>query len=96
MASQAVMLPEIELEALHFFDRTALEGLQIHSRYLRSLVNRHARTLPLRCIHEVWVRTSHVYRSSEKAVRSGRRDIGRKFVGKLWVSDFGFFYFWLG
>lgn len=44
------MLPEIELDILHFLDRTALEGLQILSRHLRDLVNRQARSLPLRSI----------------------------------------------
>lgn len=49
------MLPEIERDVLRFLDRVALEGLQMHSRYLRNVVNRHARTLPLRRIHNVEV-----------------------------------------
>lgn len=55
--SLAVMLHEIALEAVRYFDRPTLEGLQMHSRYLRDMVNRHASTLPLRYIHDVWVRT---------------------------------------
>lgn len=51
------MLAEIELEALRYFDRTTLDGLRMHSRYLREVVDRHARTLPLRYIHEVEVST---------------------------------------
>lgn len=47
------MLPEIELDVLQFLDRSALEGLQMHSRYLRDLVLRHAPTLPLRYIASV-------------------------------------------
>ncbi|KAH7712426.1 hypothetical protein AAVH_20230 [Aphelenchoides avenae] len=47
------MLPEIALEAFRYFDRSSLEGLQMHSRYLRDLVNHNARTLPLRYIYEV-------------------------------------------
>lgn len=47
------MLSDIALEALRYFDRVALESLQMHSRYLRDLVNRHARVLPLRHIHSV-------------------------------------------
>lgn len=47
------MLPEVEREALHYFNRAALEGMQIHSRYLRDVVNRDARTLPLRYFHHV-------------------------------------------
>lgn len=49
------MLPDVALEALRYFDRLALEGLQMQSRYLRDLVSRHARTLPLRDIHDVEV-----------------------------------------
>lgn len=52
------MLPEISLEALRYLDRTALEGLQMHSRYLRDVVDRHARTFPLRHIHDVNVNVS--------------------------------------
>ncbi|KAH7702489.1 hypothetical protein AAVH_30352, partial [Aphelenchoides avenae] len=47
------MQPEITLEVLRYCDRTSLEGLQMHSRYLRDVVNRHACTLPLRYIYEV-------------------------------------------
>lgn len=49
------MLAEIERDVLHFLDRADLEGLQVHSRYLRDLVNRQARFLPLRCIDDVYV-----------------------------------------
>lgn len=49
------MLPDIALEALRYFDRTTLEGLQLHSRYLRDFVNRHARSHPLRKIRSVTV-----------------------------------------
>lgn len=54
------MLPDIALEALRFFDRTALEKLQLHSQYLRNFVNSHARSLPLWYIHSVGVSASHV------------------------------------
>lgn len=54
------MIPEIELEALRCFDRTALEGLQIHSRYLRELVRRHEHSLPLRYISSFTVSASSV------------------------------------
>ncbi|KAH7714033.1 hypothetical protein AAVH_18606 [Aphelenchoides avenae] len=47
------MLHEVALEALRYFDRKSLEGLQMHSRYLRDIVNRNSRTLPLRQIKEV-------------------------------------------
>ncbi|KAH7706805.1 hypothetical protein AAVH_25970 [Aphelenchoides avenae] len=47
------MLSEIELEALRYFDREALERLQILARYLRDVVDRHARKLALRYIHDV-------------------------------------------
>lgn len=49
------MLREIELDALHFCDRTSLERLQIYSRYLRNLVDGQAHSLPLRYIHEITV-----------------------------------------
>lgn len=49
----AIMLSEIELEALRYFDREALERLQILARYLRDVVDRHARKLALRYIHDV-------------------------------------------
>ncbi|KAH7721306.1 hypothetical protein AAVH_11156 [Aphelenchoides avenae] len=54
------MIPEFELEALRCFNRPELEGLQIHSRYLRNLVDRHAGTLPLRSIYEVDVQYGQV------------------------------------
>lgn len=54
----AVMLSEIELDVFHFFDRTTLEGLQIHSRYLRDLIYRQARAFSVRYIHEVDVSAS--------------------------------------
>ncbi|KAH7707700.1 hypothetical protein AAVH_25055 [Aphelenchoides avenae] len=54
------MIPEVELEALRCFNRAELEGLQMHSRYLRDLVDRHARTLPLRCLYEVDVQYGQV------------------------------------
>lgn len=66
------MLAEIELEALRYLGRTALEGLQMHSRYLRDLVNRQAPSLPRRYIHEVDV--SAVQRpalSLEKETKNG-------------------------
>lgn len=53
VSTKIAMLPEIELDALQFLDRMALEGLQMHARYLRDLVGRHARTLPLRYIELV-------------------------------------------
>lgn len=55
------MLAEIALETLRFFDRAALEGLQMHSRYLRNLVSLRARTLPLRFVNDVVVITSRIY-----------------------------------
>ncbi|KAH7694712.1 hypothetical protein AAVH_38237, partial [Aphelenchoides avenae] len=55
------MLHEIVLEALYYFDRTALEVLQMHSRYLRNLVNSNARTLSIRYIHEVNITYGKVY-----------------------------------
>lgn len=54
------MLANIALEALRFFDRTALEGLQMHSRYLRDLVDGNARSLPLRYIQEVYVSAPNI------------------------------------
>ncbi|KAH7696265.1 hypothetical protein AAVH_36666 [Aphelenchoides avenae] len=56
------MLPEIELDVLHFLDRTTLEGLQIHSRYLRNLISRHVGTLPLRYIDQV---ADHFFKSPD-------------------------------
>lgn len=50
------MLSEIELDVLRYLDRAALERLQIYSCFLRDLVNRNARALPLRYIHDVNVR----------------------------------------
>lgn len=50
-----MLIPELELQALRFFNRTELEGLQIHSRYLRDLVERNTQSLALRYIHEVRV-----------------------------------------
>lgn len=47
------MLSEIELDILRYLTREVLEGLQMHSRYLRDRVNRNARSLPLRFIHSV-------------------------------------------
>ncbi|KAH7707705.1 hypothetical protein AAVH_25061 [Aphelenchoides avenae] len=55
------MLHEIALEAVRYFDRPTLEGLQMHSRYLRDMVNRHASTLPLRYIHDVWIIREKAY-----------------------------------
>lgn len=55
------MLPEMALEALRYFDRPTLEGLQMLSRYLRDLVDRHARSLALRYTHDVELSTSSVY-----------------------------------
>jgi hypothetical protein len=55
------MLAEIEFDILHYLDRSALEGLQMHSRHLWGVVNRHARTLPLRNVHLVEVSVSGVY-----------------------------------
>lgn len=52
------MLTEIALEALRYFGRATLEGLQMHSRHLRDLVDRNARTLALRYIQEVVVSAS--------------------------------------
>lgn len=57
------MLAKIALEAFCYFDRTTLEKLQWHSRYLRDLVNRHARSLPLRYTHNVLVSKPTVYLS---------------------------------
>lgn len=55
------MLAEIELEALRYLDRAALEALQMHSRHLRNLVNRHAHSLPVRHIHDVDVSAASAY-----------------------------------
>lgn len=52
------MLPDVEFEALCCLDRPTLEGLQIHSRHLRNLVNHHHHRFPLRYIEEVMVRAS--------------------------------------
>lgn len=49
------MLSEMELDILRYFNRGVLEGLQMHSRYLWDLVNRHARSLALWHIHSVEV-----------------------------------------
>lgn len=49
------MLTEITLEALRYFNPTALEALQMNSRYLRDLIDRNARSLPLRFINKVTV-----------------------------------------
>lgn len=54
------MLPEILVEALSYFDRTFLEGLQMYSRYLRDLVNVHEGTLPLRYFYEADVSASYL------------------------------------
>lgn len=54
-ATVTMLIPELELQALRFFNRDELEGLQMHSRYLRNLVDSHAKTLPLRRIHELCV-----------------------------------------
>lgn len=62
------MLAEMELDVLHFFDRDALEGLQMHSRYLRDLINRHTGTLPLRHIYRVMVSASVSYLLAKKSV----------------------------
>lgn len=53
LSAPAVMLAEIVLEALQFFGRADLEGLQMHSRYLRDLVDHNRRTLPLRYVYDV-------------------------------------------
>lgn len=66
LRSLVVMLPEIELDILQCFDRSSLETLQMHSRYLRDTVNRHARSLPLRYIQEVCVSVSGVCLNSLK------------------------------
>lgn len=49
------MLAEVELNVLRWLDRTTLEELQIHSRFLRDLVDRYADSFPLRYIHEIKV-----------------------------------------
>lgn len=54
------MLPEIELDALRYLDREALEALQMHSRYLRNLVIRQACSLPVRSIQEVDVSVASI------------------------------------
>lgn len=41
------MLPEIELDALHCLDGMTLDGLQMHSRYLRDIVDHHGPYLPV-------------------------------------------------
>ncbi|KAH7714452.1 hypothetical protein AAVH_18178 [Aphelenchoides avenae] len=56
-----MLIPELELQALRFFNRTELEGLQMHSRYLRNLVTKHARTLPLRRIQSVEISFGKCY-----------------------------------
>ncbi|KAH7711667.1 hypothetical protein AAVH_21024, partial [Aphelenchoides avenae] len=55
------MLAEIELDVLHFLDRAALEGLQMHSRYLRDFVNHNRRSFPLHRIYEIDVTDGNVY-----------------------------------
>lgn len=55
------MLAEIAVDALGHFDRATLEGMQMHSRYLRDLIGRHAGTLPLRCIHHVEASVPNFY-----------------------------------
>lgn len=52
-ANNAMMIPEVELQALRFFTRAELEGPQMHARHMRDVVNGHAKTLPLRHIHRV-------------------------------------------
>ncbi|KAH7714460.1 hypothetical protein AAVH_18186 [Aphelenchoides avenae] len=56
-----MLIPELELQALRFFNRDELEGLQMHSRYLRNLVDSHAKTLPLRRIHELCVGAKQLF-----------------------------------
>lgn len=72
------MLSDIELDILHYLERTALEGLQMHGRYLRDLVNRHARSLPLRYIHEFDVSATTL--SSQYCKRSGRSVLSINFI----------------
>lgn len=55
------MLSDIAIDALLYFDRTAVEGLMMHSRHWRDLINRHAGTLPLRYVHCVEVSTFIVH-----------------------------------
>lgn len=71
------MLAEVALEALRFFDRAkhGREGLQIHSRYLRDLVNRHTRALPLRQIYSASVSTSCQGRERASVSVSENRDL---------------------
>lgn len=52
---------DIKLDVLYWLDRAALEGLQMHSRHLRNLVDRHAGSLPRRYFHEVEVCASAVH-----------------------------------
>ncbi|KAH7714474.1 hypothetical protein AAVH_18200 [Aphelenchoides avenae] len=62
-----MLIPELELQALRFFNRDELEGLQMHSRYLRNLVNIHSQKLPLRHIHKVEISFGKCYiRRSEQ------------------------------
>lgn len=49
------MVREVEVSVLQCLDRMSLEGLQIHSSYLRDLVNSDAHNLALRYIHRVVV-----------------------------------------
>lgn len=50
------MLTEVTLEIMRYFRRVELEGLQMHSRFLRDFVDRNSSTLALRSIYRLRVR----------------------------------------
>lgn len=49
------MLAETALEILSYFSRLELEGLQVHARFLRDIIDRNVSILPLRYISEIRV-----------------------------------------
>lgn len=57
------MMTETAFEILHYFSRSELEGMQMHSRFLRDFVDRNVDQLPLRPIYKisasVWSFRSH-------------------------------------
>lgn len=74
------MLLDIELDILRFLDRATLEELQMHSLYLRDLVKRQERKLPLRRIHNIHVsalnfNVVHTKKPSTRAPKSSRNTI---------------------
>lgn len=47
------MLAETVFDILRYFSRHELEGLQMHSRFLRDFVGRNVDQLPLRAIYKI-------------------------------------------